>query len=217
MSINTNALVLYRKDLNKTKDPIQFNEIQHYHFSIKFELDFLRKQDIILFVDDDGKTKILKNRYGVPDDTQTNDFTLLKLYKILINDTNNNEFYIVDENDDYINEYISQNTPFKPSTIINVANNFIIKDIQYYDVADKHLIIDDSLNFDDEYQLFELKTLNYKSFYIITNNFFTTTKIIKKYTKDENLFNERDIIFIKHICNKYNPNSNYYLNRLKIL
>lgn len=56
------ALILYRYDLIKDRRYTHFSNIAFCDF--KISMDTMHKVSIILFIDDDGRTRILKNRYA---------------------------------------------------------------------------------------------------------------------------------------------------------
>ncbi len=59
--IKTDSLVLFREDLIDTKK--SFESIAYADFSVLITREFL-VNSIVLFVESNGKTKVLKNRYG---------------------------------------------------------------------------------------------------------------------------------------------------------
>ena len=61
--IKNEVIILNRDDKvfhNKNKE---FDKIEYYDFKISREI--FSKASIILFIDNNGRTKILKNRYGL--------------------------------------------------------------------------------------------------------------------------------------------------------
>lgn len=59
---NPETLVLFRKNLIRDSLKKHFNDIQHYDFKIGKKP--MLTANLILFVEDDGKTKLLKSRWG---------------------------------------------------------------------------------------------------------------------------------------------------------
>lgn len=59
--IKDEVIILDRNDLTFHNNK-EFSEIQYYDFKISYGK--IAKASIVLFVDNDGRTKILKNRYG---------------------------------------------------------------------------------------------------------------------------------------------------------
>lgn len=59
--IKTDSLILFREDLIDTKK--SFESIAYADFSVLITREFL-VNSIVLFVESNGKTKVLKNRYG---------------------------------------------------------------------------------------------------------------------------------------------------------
>jgi hypothetical protein len=57
------TLALYREDLGEIYKNVAFDGIQTTMFGF-FNTGVVLNEDIIIFIDDDGQTKILKNRYG---------------------------------------------------------------------------------------------------------------------------------------------------------
>lgn len=64
------TLILWREDLNPRSSNKSFNDINYNDFTVSWE--FCIKQPIVLFMDNDGKTKMLKNRYGNDDKLHPN-------------------------------------------------------------------------------------------------------------------------------------------------
>jgi len=62
--IVTTAIYLFRNDLGEINKIIPFEDINLFHFSYKLGREKINKSSIIIFVDDNNETKILKNRYG---------------------------------------------------------------------------------------------------------------------------------------------------------
>jgi hypothetical protein len=58
-----NGTLLQRSDLSKEYIETSFNEIHALMFGI-VKNKFTFNDDILIFMDDDGKTKIIKNRFG---------------------------------------------------------------------------------------------------------------------------------------------------------
>jgi len=58
--------ILYRKHMHKTRRLTPFDEISYDCFRFLLGRDALYKANIVMFIDDDLKTKILKNRFGNP-------------------------------------------------------------------------------------------------------------------------------------------------------
>ena len=56
-------LMLDRRDLNKTTSKKTIEEISHLDFVVT-SMQVFFEAAFILFVDDDGKMKVLKNRHG---------------------------------------------------------------------------------------------------------------------------------------------------------
>ena len=63
------TIVLLRKNLSRSSLSLSFDEINFTHF--KYESDgtksttkYSQVKDLIMFVDTNGRTKMLKNRYG---------------------------------------------------------------------------------------------------------------------------------------------------------
>lgn len=59
---NSNTLILERSDLQKQYADKHIVFLSFEHFKKSFNLFY--KESIIIFIDNDGQTKILKNRYG---------------------------------------------------------------------------------------------------------------------------------------------------------
>lgn len=57
------TLILYRSDLGEAFKDILFNEVEVIHFPF-FNTGVVLHEDIIVFIDYSGDTKILKNRFG---------------------------------------------------------------------------------------------------------------------------------------------------------
>ena len=63
------TVVVYRKNMLRRCNGISFVDADLFCFKYNEEktpFRFSCVQDIIMFVDDDGQTKLLKNRYGRP-------------------------------------------------------------------------------------------------------------------------------------------------------
>jgi hypothetical protein len=60
--VNTTALVVFNRDLNKENRKLSISDIEWTHLGISHKS--FCKENIVMYVDTDGNTKILKNRYG---------------------------------------------------------------------------------------------------------------------------------------------------------
>jgi hypothetical protein len=59
------TLALHRSDLGENFKDILLYNIEIYMFPF-FKTGVMLHEDLIVFIDDDGNTRILKNRYGKP-------------------------------------------------------------------------------------------------------------------------------------------------------
>lgn len=57
-----NTLIFKRKDLNLFRRLVSFSSMTILHMPVSFPN--LSNAEIVMFVDEDGSTKILKNRFG---------------------------------------------------------------------------------------------------------------------------------------------------------
>jgi len=57
------VLILEREDLNKGCEKLSISSITYYNFKVSVNQKCL-SHGLVLFIDDNGQTKILKNRYG---------------------------------------------------------------------------------------------------------------------------------------------------------
>jgi hypothetical protein len=57
-----NAYLVRRENLTKQSKDKLFSDIELYDFA--FDMHDVNMSELIMFVDEDGNTKILKNRYG---------------------------------------------------------------------------------------------------------------------------------------------------------
>lgn len=64
--IESTVLVLFRSNLTKDKEKLPFRKITLNDFKYDGSIRRAYQENIIMFVDEDCKTKILKNRYGKP-------------------------------------------------------------------------------------------------------------------------------------------------------
>lgn len=62
------TLALYREDLGEQYKNVVFDLIRVTMFGF-FNTGVVLNEDIVLFIDDDGRTKILKNRHGKAENT----------------------------------------------------------------------------------------------------------------------------------------------------
>ena len=60
--IKTDTLILFQEDIHPSYNKLPFSEIDYYHF--KNEKKKMIRENLIIFIDRTGKTKILKNRWG---------------------------------------------------------------------------------------------------------------------------------------------------------
>lgn len=56
------TLILYRSSLAIGSKQLSINDIQFFHF--KMTLSEMHKYDIVMFIDNNNTTKIIKNKYG---------------------------------------------------------------------------------------------------------------------------------------------------------
>jgi hypothetical protein len=75
------TIIFRREDLNDKR--LDFESINYYHFNV--DRDFVLKSEIILFIDDNYDTKIIKNRYGNDSWKQDNDLICYNLLKKIYN------------------------------------------------------------------------------------------------------------------------------------
>lgn len=61
--VSVRGTVYNRSDLNKQSRNVPFDKVDWYMLAIQ-NTGVILADDIVLFVDEDGKTKILKSRHG---------------------------------------------------------------------------------------------------------------------------------------------------------
>lgn len=61
----TNALIIFREDMYQCKKYTSFHSIDIRMFPF-FASKVSQNEDFVIFVDEDGRSKILKNRLGNP-------------------------------------------------------------------------------------------------------------------------------------------------------
>lgn len=66
---NVKTVILFRKNLSNSNKGLFFEEINLDHFKYETNgdsstVEYSQVQEVIMFIDDNGRTKILKNRYG---------------------------------------------------------------------------------------------------------------------------------------------------------
>lgn len=60
----TDCVILERTDVRRDHKNLPIEEISHSSFVFDGFMDIFRSSEIILFVDEDMQTKIIKNRFG---------------------------------------------------------------------------------------------------------------------------------------------------------
>lgn len=61
----TNALIVFRGDMYPKKKEIPFESVNMNDFPF-FTTGVMLHEDFVIFIDNGGESKILKNRYGKP-------------------------------------------------------------------------------------------------------------------------------------------------------
>jgi len=76
MQTDVKTIIFRRDDLMQLFEKFPIEQIGIQHFSnMPLIMDYTQKNDLVIFIDDDGQIKFFKNRYG---NTSTFDYVQLK-------------------------------------------------------------------------------------------------------------------------------------------